>query len=382
MSLLNLSLPEFLAIFSTLSAVVVTLYLLDRSRRKVITSSLRFWKPAGSSPQQTQKRRIQQPWSLLLQLLSIALLLLAIAQLQFGPRLRGRDHILLLDTSAWMGARTGNGTLMDEARRLALQYVRSLPSADRVLVVRADGLTTPAGAFESNRKTIERAIRDSSPGSSALNLEQALRFATQFERLHSVKPGEIVFCGAGRVAAGEPLSAPPSNLRMLEVKRPVENAGLRRLALKPSEQDPNAWDVFISARNYGQANRTLPVELRFGGAVVGARQLTLAPGTDSDTTFQLRTRAAGLLEARLVSNDALPEDDRAVLEVPSQRPLRIAVYTDEPESLRPVLSANPRVNARFLRPSMFASNVDADVVILDRFAPPAARSEERRVGKW
>jgi len=48
MSLLNLSLPEFLAIFTTISAVVVTLYLLDRSRRKVITSSLRFWKPAGS----------------------------------------------------------------------------------------------------------------------------------------------------------------------------------------------------------------------------------------------------------------------------------------------------------------------------------------------
>ena len=127
MSLLNLSLPEFLAIFSTLSAVVVTLYLLDRSRRKVITSSLRFWKPAGSSPQQTQKRRIQQPWSLLLQLLSLALLLLAIAQFQFGPRLRGRDHILLLDTSAWMGARTPHGTLMDDSRRLALQYVRSLP---------------------------------------------------------------------------------------------------------------------------------------------------------------------------------------------------------------------------------------------------------------
>ena len=133
-------------------------------------------------------------------------------------------------------------------------------------------------------------------------------------------------------------------------------------------------DVFISARTDGQAPRTMPVELRFGGAVVGARQLTLAPGIDSDTTFQLRTRAAGLLEARLVSNDALPEDDRAVLEVPSQRPLQIAVYTDEPESLRPVLSANPRVSARFLRPSTYASKVDADVVILDRFAPPAGRT--------
>ena len=92
-----------------------------------------------------------------------------------------------------------------------------------------------------------------------------------------------------------------------------------------------------------------------------------------DTTFQLRTRAAGLLEARLVSTMRFRKTTELFSRVPSQRPLQIAVYTDEPESLRPVLSANPRVSARFLRPSTYASKVDADVVILDRFAPPALR---------
>src|SRR5689334_21695882 len=106
MSLLNLSFAEFAALFTSVSAVMVALYLVDRSRRRIVASSLRFWKPSGPAPQEKHKRRIQQPWSLLLQLASIAALLLALSQLQWGNRNRGRDHVLLLDTSAWMNART------------------------------------------------------------------------------------------------------------------------------------------------------------------------------------------------------------------------------------------------------------------------------------
>src|SRR5215472_6115054 len=173
MSLLNLSVAEFAAIFSTVAAVLVTLYLLDRSRRRVTAATLRFWKASASSLRQTHKRRIQQPWSLILQLASIALLLLAIGELVLGSRDRGRDHVLILDTSAWMGARTGRGTLMDEARASALAYVRSLPAADRVLLIRADGLATPAGVLDPNHSAVEQSIRASRPGPSALNLQQA-----------------------------------------------------------------------------------------------------------------------------------------------------------------------------------------------------------------
>ena len=50
-----------------------------------------------------RRRHIQQPWSLILQLVSMALLLLAIAQLRLGtPAQAGRDHVIMLDTSAWM----------------------------------------------------------------------------------------------------------------------------------------------------------------------------------------------------------------------------------------------------------------------------------------
>src|SRR5919206_2098435 len=109
MYLLNLSLLQFLAVFGSVSAVAVALYLLDRSRRKQVVSTLRFWVSAEQPAVAARRRHINQPWSLILQLVSMALLLLAIAQLRLGsPAQAGRDHVIILETSAWMSAHTGN----------------------------------------------------------------------------------------------------------------------------------------------------------------------------------------------------------------------------------------------------------------------------------
>ena len=135
MSFLNLSLGELLGLVGAISAGVVALYLLDRSKRNQIVATLRFWVSADVRTQLKHRRRVQQPWGLLLQLVSLFLLVAAIA----GPRLgiidnSGRDHVLILDTSAWMGSRSPGSrdrqsTLLDEAKDAARAYLRSLPRA-------------------------------------------------------------------------------------------------------------------------------------------------------------------------------------------------------------------------------------------------------------
>ena len=107
------------------------------------------------------------------------LLLLARGRAAIGRRstIPARDHVLMLDTSAWMGARARQGTLIDEAKAAARAFIKALPPRDRVMLVRADALATPVTAFESNRQALEDAIRRSQPGASALNLEQAFEFA-------------------------------------------------------------------------------------------------------------------------------------------------------------------------------------------------------------
>src|ERR1017187_2670683 len=111
MYFLNLSLFQFAALFGSISAVSIALYLLDRSRRKQVVSTLRCWIAAEQPAVAARRRRVQQPWSLILQLVSMALLLLAIAQLRFGaPLPAGHDHVMVLDTSAWMAGRARRDT--------------------------------------------------------------------------------------------------------------------------------------------------------------------------------------------------------------------------------------------------------------------------------
>src|ERR1700744_548267 len=227
MFFLNLSLPEFLAILGSLSGITVALYLLDRVRKHHTVATLRFFAAAEKPPVLKHRRKLQQPWSLLLQLISLLLLLLAIAQLRLGsPARYSRDHVLIVDTSAWMAARVGQARLIDRARLAADNYVNALPAADRVMVVRADVLATPAVLFESDRKKIHLAIDQSQPGAAPLNLQQALDFASQAQRMQAEHPGEIVFVGAGRVPNDQASRlTPPPNFRWIAVEGPTEHVG-------------------------------------------------------------------------------------------------------------------------------------------------------------
>src|SRR5882672_8582581 len=382
MFLFNLTFVQFAALFGSVSALVVALYLLDRSRRKQTVATLRFWVAAEQPTVVARRKKIQQPWSLLLQLISICLLLLAIAQLRLGSAgATPFDHVLILETSAWMGAqspaRTQGSqprTLMDEARARARAYVRTLPAGDRVMLVRADALATPVTVFEANHGKVEEAIAGSEPGATALNLEQAFEFASQIQSLSARRAGEIVFAGSGRVSEVEAASlsaASAPNLRVLPINDAPENCGLRKIGLRRSATDPALWEIFVSVRNYGAKPRTVNLALLFGGAPVGTRSLVLAPASEQEALFEHRTRAAGLLEVRLLTRDAFPADDRAVLELPEQKTLAVTVYSNDPEMLRPILEANPHVRAVFRTVAEYSPARGPGLVILDSFGPPS-----------
>ncbi len=371
MSLLNLGLGELMALIAGVSGVLVALYLLDRSKRKQVVATLRFWTNAPTPEERKHRKRIQQPLSLLLQLLSMILLLLAIAQLRWGGQAgTERDHVLLLDTSAWMAARSGQNTLMDEARTLARSYVNSLPSSDRVMLVRADGLATPVTQYESNRKNLENAIANSKPSSAALRLDDAFEFAQHAQKLHGATNGEIVYIGPGRIADSDSMSPAIVNTRWLATKGSPENCGIRKMGLRRAPADAGIWEIFVAIKNYGARDCTAPLALQFGGAPAGSRVVTVKAGAEQEVTFNWKTRAAGWLEARFLTKDAFPLDDRAIVELPSQQPLRVLVYSAEPDLLKPVLAANPYVEAVFENPAKYDANAQAAVVILDHFAPP------------
>ena len=298
MFFLNLTAGEFLTLLGALSGLITTLYLLDRTRRKKVVSTLRFWNPAFAAEQQQSRKRVREPWSLLLQLLSLLLLLLAIAQLEWGTREgRGRDHVLLLDTSSSSGQANSDGTVLDREKAVAQQYLGALPARDRVMLVRADALSAPATAFTANRQQLRQAIRESVPTFSALNIAQALSFARQAGDWSGGQSGEVVYVGPKLVDDIPTLKV--DRLRVITVPASRENAGLRSIAVKRGDAEANSWQATVTLKNNGTKIRQIQLRAAFAGTVFAPRALTLRPGQETAALYTFVTNTKGRFTAAI-----------------------------------------------------------------------------------
>jgi hypothetical protein len=371
---LNLSIGEFLAIFGVIAALTTALYLLDRTRRKQVVATLRFWVTPGLPSPVTRRRKIQQPISLLMQLAGMLLLLLAIAELHWGGALRARrDHVLIMDTSAWMRAGAAgrpNATLMDLARANAIAWLRAVPDSDRVLLLRADALATPATAWETDHVKVARAILETRAGATQINLNQSLQFARELQKQSGSQGGEIVYDGPGRITAADADSGTPNVpiLRILDVPDPSENVGIRSVGARRSNSARDSWDLLVRLRNYGKSPRTVNLTLNLAHAPMGAHSVTVPAQSEQASTFELHTKGAGIAEVRLYPLDPFGADNYAAIELPAQRSLHVIVYSDSPDAWKPALEADPRVTPEFRKPSEFTS-ANPGLVIIDRFHP-------------
>ena len=371
MFFLNLTAGEFFVLLGTLAGLITTLYLLDRSKRKKIVSTLRFWRPALSADEQQSRKRMRQPWSLILQLLGMLLLLLAIAQLQWGVRQRrSRDHVLLLDTSAWTAERAGQGTLLDREKDTARQYLAGIGVADRVMVVRADNLATPAVPFTSDHKRLQQAVNESVSGFSALNLEQALVFASQAQA-SSGGPGEIVYIGPGLTENVPKLNERIANLRVIHIDASRNNCGIRRVGARPSAGESGSWDAAVTLKNYGVSATRVRLRVHFAGTAFALRSVELPPGQEKTVEYTFETNTAGVLKVEMEPHDDLVQDDRAEIWLPRNRALKLAVFTRRPDVLRPLLEANHRLTATVASPSEYNPKPSADVMLLDQMPAPS-----------
>jgi hypothetical protein len=371
MFFLNLSMGEFFTLLGVVGGLVTALYLLDKSKRKKVVSTLRFWAPARSAEELQSRRRMRDPWSLLLQLLGLLLLLLAIAQLQWGgKRWRGHDHVLLLDTSAWSAGKTPDGAVLDDERRLALSYLAALPGTDRVMLVRADSLTTPVTPFTNNRNQLRAEIGASVSGPSALNLEQALAFAAQAQQYAEGVPGEIVYTGPRMISNATTDAQPPANLRVLPVDLDREHVGIEHLTAKRDQAESNAWEATVTLKNFGTQPHAVRLETRYAGTQFSPRLIQLSARQESAAEYRFVTPVAGELLARITPADSLPTDQEARLRLPRSGPLPVTVYTSRPAAWRPLLEANHRLTAHFFDPAQYPSSAQpGEVVVLDSFVP-------------
>jgi hypothetical protein len=180
----------------------------------------------------------------------------------------------------------------------------------------------------------------------------------------------------------------------------VQNRGITRLSLRRDAAQPDRWRLFTQLKNYSHEKADVVLAFSVNGQPLGRRKVTLAPEALANAEDEFTWDKGGMLQAEISPSDALPADDRAIVNLPTFRTVRVAVFASNASpfaaDLLSVLSNNPYVQARIVPPE-FGANISPDIAIYQGVnlpakpafnsiwflsGPPLAGSKPLRVTGW
>ncbi len=365
MSFLGLPPAGAWALLAGVAAIVVLLYLLKPSPRRLTIASSLIW-------QRVLRERKRKPerlrwWLSLLLALAVALVLAAALTQPEIAAVSGRadDVVLIVDTAPTMGARTRDGrTRLAHAIDRAAQLVRAAGAGSRFLV--ADTMhEIVMPAFEPRDAALAR-LQTLLPAASG---------RPWFPDLAN-PPGARVDRQLWYVTDGVAQLQVPGAAKTLSVYEPADNVGIAAFDLRPLPADPRRHEAYLQILNASPGSKKIELHLAGVSGPAIKRELQLAGGAAGNIVVDLSTFGEGPVRARVhTDDDALALDDVAYAYLPGKGRIRVAVIGHDAERLVRTLRLLPRVDVEAVAPAAVLDTARFDALVFDGVVPshmPAA----------
>jgi hypothetical protein len=154
----------------------------------------------------------------------------------------------------------------------------------------------------------------------------------------------------------------------------VQNRGITRLSLRRDAAQPDRWRLLTQLKNYSNEKADVMLAFSVDGQSLGQRKVTIPPNGAASPENEFTWDTGGMLQAEITPPDALQADDRAMVNIPTFRTVRVAVFASNASpfaaDLISVLSSNPYVQAQVL-PAELSGNISPDVAIYQGVNVPA-----------
>ncbi|MXV77925.1 VWA domain-containing protein [Candidatus Poribacteria bacterium] len=393
--MMNFLSPASLFLFG-LAIPIIALYILKLRRRREPVSTLMFWEQLFKERQTTSLfQRLKHLLSLLLQLLFLALLVLAVARPQFAFITKSaRQLILIVDRSASMNAVLNfdpespeTESRLDSAKETALQIVQGLRFMDEMSVISCHTRPIIHTPFTRHQKTIREAIESIEPTDIKTDLKPAIDLALAVAQ---TKPNpEIIILSDFQKISEETLAdfqniqsenANPDDdnqeqkrnikLHLLQIGEENDNVGITQFRVRKSIVNAFDYETLLSVINTSDEEKKCSVELYFNESLFDVRPYTLSPGEIKTEIFSNFTFEGGELKAVLDIEDALKTDNVAYATLPIRESITVLLVTEENPFLRNALAVDEKINLTVATPTEYEANTqDFEVVIFDRYSP-------------
>lgn len=361
--------------------VVVAMYLLKLRRDQAVVPSTLLWSRLVADVEANAPwQKLRRSLLLLLQLLLVAILaLLAARPFLERPAGLARDIVLVIDTSASMGATDVVPDRLEAAKAAAIDALRELPTGGKVSVIAADRSARIVVNESSDLGRVRDAIAGISVTPSRGDLGDALELAGKL----AARSGDAqILVATDAALATRPTGAIGAPIKVLPVGRDRANQAIVALAVRA---DPSGTkrSVFISVANLDLKLVPRRIEVWGDDRLLEVRDVKLEPQARADVVIDDIERGVGSIEVRLTgadpsvttAPDQLATDDRAWAVVPPERRRLVLIVGDGDPYLETALSYLPNVELYGVTPDEYgpaSERTDGrpwDLTIFEGFVP-------------
>lgn len=391
---MNFLAPTSLFLFA-LAAPIIALYILRLRRRREPVSTLMFWEQLFKERQTTSLfQRLKHLLSLLLQLLFLALLVLAVARPQFAFMTKSaRQLILIVDHSASMNAvleldpeNPSPETRLDTAKEQALQIIQQLRFMDEMTIISCHKLPVIHTPFTNHQKTLREAIESIKPTDIRTDIKPAIDLAYSVAEtkpnpeiivmsdFHSV-PEQIITQFQDTLTDNETTEEDQQEqkkikLHLIRIGEKSDNVGITQFRVRKSIVNAFDYETLLTVVNASDEEKQCSVELYFNDSLFDVRPYTLAPGEKKSEIFSNFAFEGGELKAVLDIQDILATDNVAYATLPKRELISVILVTNENPFLEKALSVDEKLDLTVATPEEYESSAQtAEVVIFDRYSP-------------
>jgi hypothetical protein len=300
-----------------LAIPIVLLYMLRLRRREVVVSSTFLWQQiVRDSEANTPWQRLRRNLLLLLQLIILALLVLALARpFIIVPAVSTGQIELLLDASASMNANDlPNGeTRFEEAKRQALSIVDTLGQNDTMTIIRVTNVPEVIAPASRDPSVLRTAINNAQPSEAQADWVGALTLASA--DAINVSDFNMVVISDGGLGDASGLPGVPGNVQYIPVGQSGENVAIT--ALSTRSLPGQAPELFAEVTNYGQQDAPVIFNLRVDGNLFSAQRYVVKAGSNLPIVTTALPENFGFVQAGLTAPsdstvpDYLAEDNSA-----------------------------------------------------------------------
>jgi Ca-activated chloride channel homolog len=309
---------------------ILLLYMLRLRRQERVISSNFLWEQVVRDREaNTPWQRLRRNWLLILQLMILALLVLALARpAQVVPTITAGKTVILLDASASMRATDIDGrTRFQQAQTEAIQILADAGARDEISIIRVAEVTEPLISYTDDFGALRQTVSDAQVGYGPGDWETALTLAAAgAEGADAFQMIIISDGGVGTTARlpeniPQPLYVPIGNSR--------DNLAISALAARALPGQ--APQLFAQVQNYALTDHEVSLLIRLDGDIWQSTTQTVSANSQRSFVFNIdrpyTTISAELvLEARVV--DHLDIDNQAYTVANTSQTRRILYASD------------------------------------------------------